>query len=556
MRKKLLIVTFMLATLAIFSKDYVKTSNGYGGKMEVKVSLNGEKIENIELLSHKESSPVVTRAFPILKERILGAQTPIVDSVSGATYTSFGVKRAVALALKEAGKDVGKISLKTKAPEKPIAYLEPVNTQIVIVGGGPAGLAAAISAKENGVKDVIVIEKLDILSGNGKFDMNFFDMINSEAQKKNGINDTVENFVKDNQNPMDTPERTLAQGEGAFVLDKWLRGMGINLNYNYSKRSHMAEADAYAGEAIQNGLEKRAKELGVDIRTGTKGLDLTVTNGVITGVKVQNKNNFYDINAKAVILATGGFSHNKKFLAKYASGAEKFATSNQLGATGDFVPVFEKHNLKIANMDKLSVFAFVLIPTRDLTGGGDGFILVNQKGERFTSEEVKGSTSLQKAADIKTQPGGYAYYIYDQNLYDSSYRLRKHTKQGLHIKADTLEELAKKINIPYETLLKTKEEYNKGVRGEMKDKFREKPFNREFKNEGPYYAAKVESAIHMTKGGVVANEKTEVLKNDGKIAKGLYAAGEVTNTSAAYSASVIFGRIAGKEAANFVKNPK
>lgn len=478
------------------------------------------------------------------------------DNVSGATYISFGVKRAVALALKEAGKDVGKISLKTKAPEKPIAYLEPVNTQIVIVGGGPAGLAAAISAEENGVKDVIVIEKLDILTGNGKFDMNFFDMINSEAQKKNGINDTVENFVKDNQNPMDTSERTLAQGEGVFVLDKWLRGMGINLNYNYSKRSHMAEADVYAGEAIQNGLEKRAKELGVDIRTGTKGLDLIVTNGVITGVKVQNKNNFYDINAKAVILATGGFSHNKKFLAKYASGAEKFATSNQLGATGDFVPVFEKHNLKIANMDKLSVFAFVLILTRDLTGGGDGFILVNQKGERFTSEEVKGSTSLQKAADIKTQPGGYAYYIYDQNLYDSSYRLRKHTKQGLHIKADTLEELAKKINIPYETLLKTKEEYNKGVRGEMKDKFREKPFNREFKNEGPYYAAKVESAIHMTKGGVVANEKTEVLKNDGKIAKGLYAAGEVTNTSAAYSASVIFGRIAGKEAANFVKNPK
>nr|WP_307776335.1 FAD-binding protein [uncultured Cetobacterium sp.] len=559
MKKKLLFLSALcLVTTLSFSKEksYVTKGNGYGGEIKVEVITDNGEIKDIKLISHKETSHIMSRAFPIIKDRIISAQTPIVDSVSGASYTSLGVKRAVASALKEDGKDFGRINMKTKAPEMPAAYLEPVQTQLVIVGGGPAGLTAAISAKESGIKDVILIEKLDILSGNGKFDMNFFDITNTEAQKKNGINDTIEKFVKDKTNKMDTPERTLAQAKGAFVLDKWFREMGIELNYNYGLRNHMAEKDAYAGEEIQDGLEKRAKELGVDIRTGTEGLDLIYNNGKFSGVKVKNKNNFYDINANAIILATGGFSHNKELLAKHAPGSEVLATSNQMGATGDFLPVFEKYDLKVDNLDVLSIFAFIMVPSRDLTGGGDGFMLVNQNGERFTNEQITGATTMTKAKDILAQPGGYAYYIYDQNLYDSSYRLQKHTKMGYHVKADTLEELAKKINVPYETLLKTRDTFNDAINGKTTDPFRDKPFKRTFKTEGPFYAAKVQSAVHMTKGGVVANENTEVLKENGDIAKGLYAAGEVTNSSAAYSASVVFGRIAGEQAAKFIKSDK
>ena len=553
MNKKIIFLLMVgaLATMTYSKeKEFIAKGNGFGGEIKLNVVTDGEKIVDLNVISDKETAPVMKRAFPIIKERILKAQSPIVDSVSGATYTSLGVKRAVASAMKEAGKDYGRITIKTKAPEQPVAYLEPINTQLLIVGGGPAGLAAAISAKESGIKNVILIEKLDILSGNGKFDMNFFDMINSEAQKSNGITDSVEKFVKDKSKANDTKERIVAQGKGAFVLDKWLRGMGIELNHNYSNRSHMAEKDAYAGEEVQTGLEKKAKALGVDIRTGTKGLDIIFTSGVATGVKVQNKNNFYDINAKAVVLATGGFSHNKELLEKYAPGSEKLATSNQMGATGDFMPIFEKHDLKVDNLDVLSIFSFILIPSRDLTGGGDGFMLINQNGERFTSEKTAG---IKTANDILTQPGAYAYYVYDQNLYESSYRLQKHTKQGYHIKANTLEELSKKIGVPEKVLLSTRKEFNAGIRGEKKDKFREVPFKREFKTEGPFYAAKVESAVHMTKGGVVANDKTEVIKENGKVAKGLYAAGEVVSSSAAYSASVVFGRIAGEEAANYIK---
>lgn len=552
--KNVILGTLLLASTC-FGAEKINTASagGFGGKVTVEVTTEGEKIKDLKVVSHKETAHIMDRAFPILKERILEAQSPIIDSVSGASFTSFAVKKAVADVLKKEGKDFGRITFKTKAPEQPAMIGKTVNTDIVIIGGGPAGLAAAISAKEAGADKVTIIEKLDILSGNGKFDMNFFDMINSKAQKANGVNDSVEAFIKDKSNPRDTAERTRVQAEGAYVLDEWLRGMGINLNYNYGLRNHMAEADAYAGAHIQDGLERKVKELGVDVRTGTKGLDFIMENGKVTGVKVQKKNLTYDINAKAVIVATGGFSANKALLAKYAPGSEKVETSNQLGATGDFVPVFEKNGMKMENMEVLSVFKMIISKTRDLTGAGDGFVLVNKNGERFIDETKSG---LPMAYTILEQPESKVFYIYDQNLYESAYRLKKHVAQGLHTKADTLEELAEKLEIPKDKLVATIDTFNKGVRGEVKDLFREKAFTREFKNQGPYYGVQVESAIHMTKGGVAANEKAEVLYENGEIVEGLYAAGEVTNTSAAYSGAVIFGRVAGESAAKFVKNKK
>ncbi|MBM6821993.1 FAD-binding protein [Fusobacterium mortiferum] len=556
--KKILLTLMLLCSTLTFSKEmkeYEGKGGGFSGEIKVKVVTDGEKIDDIKLISNKETSHIISRTFPIMRERILEAQSPIVDSVSGATYTSTGIKRAVGQAMKKAGKDFGRINFKTSAPEQPVAYLEPVNTDLVIIGGGPAGLAAAISAKEAGLNNIILIEKMDILSGNGKYDMNFYDLINSEAEKKAGVEDSVEKLIADNSNPYDTPERIRAQAEGAYNLDKWLRGMGIELNHYYSKRGHMAEKNAYAGEHIQDKMEQRVKDLGIDVRTGTKGLDLIMKDGKVAGVKVQNKNNFYDINAKAVIIATGGFSANKELLKKYVPGSEVFQTSNQIGATGDFIPVFEKNNFKVENLDRLNIFPFIISKTRDLTGGGDGFILVNKDGKRFTSENITYATRFETAQKILAQKDSAAFYIYDQRLYDSSYRLQKHTVLGYHTKAQTLDELADKLGIDKANLKATVEEFNKAVRGEKKDEFRDKPTKFEFSSQGPYYGVQVESAVHMTRGGVVANEKTQVIDNNNKVVEGVYAAGEVANSnSGAYSAAVIFGRIAGAEAAKYINS--
>lgn len=530
---------------------YEGTGMGYGGEVKLELITEGDKMVDIKIISDAETSPVMTRAFPVIRERILEAQSPIVDSVSGATYTSFAIKTAVAEAAKGYGQDFGKITISTQGPETEKRDLEPVKTKLLVVGGGPAGLAAAISAKESGIDDIILIEKLDILSGNGKFDMNFFDMINSKAQKENGINITVEDFMKMKESAADSKERVEVWAQGASELDEWLRSFGVNLNYSYGQTNHMAESDAYAGEHIQDGMEKRVKELNIDVRTGTKGLDLIFDGNKVVGVKVQHKNDHYDILADAVVLATGGFSANKELLAKYASGAEIVETSNQMGATGDFIPVFEENNLQLGNMDVLSVFKMINKRNRELTGAGDGFILVNENGDRFVAEN---SSGLSFAHTILEQPNGKAYYIYDQRLYESFYRLQKHNKLGYHEKADTLEELAEKLGINAENLIKSVDTYNKAIEGEIQDPFRESVFTEKFGETGPYYGVQVESAIHMTKGGVLANEKAEVLNTNKEVVVGLYAAGEVTDTSAAYSGAVVFGRISGKEAAEFIKS--
>lgn len=526
---------------------YKATASGYGGEMNVEVVVAGGKLSDITLADNHESSPVINRAFPVIKERILEAQSPIVDSVSGATFSSFAVKTAVADAAKQAGTDFGQITMTTAGAEKERADLAAVTTDLLIVGGGPSGLAAAITAKQEGVDNVIVVEKLDILSGNGKFDMNFYDLINSQAQKAAGNEITVNQFKESMKDAGDGAERLDVWANEEAVLDAWLRDFGVTLDYNNGSTNHMHNEESYAGEHIQDGMEAEVKRLGIDVRTGTKGYDLVVDEtGKVTGVKVQHDNEYYDINAKAVIVATGGFSVNSELVEKYAPAYKALATSNQMGATGDFVPVFEKLGYKLENMEKVRAFPYIIKVRRDLTSGGDQFLLINDKGERFLDENAG---DLKLANALLEQK---AYYVYDKTAYESNYRLRKQVKLGYITEAQTWEDLAKAIQVDAATLSANIETFNAAARGEAKDAYREKEIKREMDAEGPYYAVPVESARHMTKGGVSCNEMAQVITAEDKIVDGLYASGEVTWQSGGYSQSVAFGRIAARNAAAYI----
>lgn len=520
--------------------------SGFGGEMQVEVTVSGGVMEDIQIVSDHESSVVFNRAFPVIKERILEAQTPVVDSVTGATYSSYGVKKAVAEAMKQQGTEYGDITMSTQGPETEPVQGEDVNTQLVIVGGGPAGLGAAITAKENGVQDVLVIEKLDILSGNGKFDLNFYDVFNSEAQKANGVEDSIEKFMDDMKDAGNTPERLSVWAEGESVIDAWLRSFGVELNHNYGGRNHMKDKDSYAGEAIQDGMEAQAEKLGVEVRTGTKGTDLIFDGKQVVGVKVETKDSYYNIMADAVVIATGGFSNNKELLSKYAPGYEVLNTSNQMGATGDFVPVFEKYGMKLENMDKIRVIPAIIKPDRDLTNSGAGSIFINGSGERFVNERMG---ELEMGTAILDQD--VAWMVVDSKKILDNANVRKQVKNGKYLEAGTLEELADLMGVNKENFLKTVEAYNANAEAKTEDAFGQTP-ERAILPEGPYYACKVESAVHMTKGGVSANERAQILYEDGSVVDGLYGAGEVTWQSGGYSQSVVFGRVSGKEAAEYI----
>lgn len=543
----LMAAAVMMTGSVALADTYTVTGNGYHGEMSMDVTIENGVITDVVLGDNHETNVVIDRAFPVIRDRILAANTADVDNVSAATFSSYAVKTAVADAMKQAGMDAPEVK-RTNA-EKPATERAAESCDIVIVGGGPAGLAAAVSAKQtNPDKNVILVEKLDILSGNGKFDMNFFDMINTEAQKAAGNDEWVgeaglAKFLESKSTNGESAERIKVWADEEYTLDAWLRDMGVELNYNYGGTNHMAEDNQYSGEVIQAGLEKAAKELGVDVRPGTKGMDLVMEDGACKGVVVLNNDNeTYTINAKSTILATGGFCSNKELLAEYAPGYEVFNTSNQMGTTGDFVKIFEQNGFKTENMGKMSFFSNIIVPYRDLTGGADMNLLANKEGTLLENKSGKDRGTM-------IQENGAAFYITDKTGYDSFYRIRKHVALGYYSEGATLEELAEKLGIDAEGLKASVEQYNADAAAGAENAQIAAVPTRALDAEGPYYGVRVEGANHMTKGGVVCNENAQVLNADDTVVPGLYAAGEVTWQAGGYSESVCFGKIAGAQAA-------
>ena len=531
------------------AETYSATGSGYHGEMTVNVTIEDGKITDVELGDNHETNVVIDRAFPVIRERILEANTADVDSVTAATFSSYAIKTAVADAMQQAGLEAPKVAMQNA--EKTATERAAESCDIVIVGGGPAGLAAAVSAKQtNADKNVILVEKLDILSGNGKFDMNFFDMINTEAQKAAGNDEWVgeaglAKFLEEKSSNGESAERIQVWANEEYNLDAWLRAMGVELNYNYGGTNHMAEDNQYSGEVIQAGLEKAAAELGVDVRTGTKGVDLVMEDGACKGVIVTNNaGETYTINAASTIITTGGFCSNKELLAEYAPGYEVFNTSNQMGTTGDFVKIFEQNGFKMENMGKMSFFSNIIVPYRDLTGGADMNLLANNEGTLLPNK-----SGMDRGTMIKEQPNGAAYYITDKTGYDSFYRIRKHVGLGYYAEGATLEELAEKLSINAEGLKASVEQYNADAAAGAENAQIAAVPKRALDAEGPYYGVRVEAANHMTKGGVVCNENAQVLNADDTVVPGLYAAGEVTWQGGGYSESVCFGKVAGAQAA-------
>ncbi len=531
------------------AETYSATGNGYHGEMTVNVTIEDGKITDVELGDNHETNVVIDRAFPVIRERILEANTADVDSVTAATFSSYAIKTAVADAMQQAGLEAPKVAMQNA--EKTATERAAESCDIVIVGGGPAGLAAAVSAKQtNADKNVILVEKLDILSGNGKFDMNFFDMINTEAQKAAGNDEWVgeaglAKFLEEKSSNGESAERIQVWANEEYNLDAWLRAMGVELNYNYGGTNHMAEDNQYSGEVIQAGLEKAAAELGVDVRVGTKGVDLVMEDGACKGVIVTNNaGETYTINAASTIITTGGFCSNKELLAEYAPGYEVFNTSNQMGTTGDFVKIFEQNGFKMENMGKMSFFSNIIVPYRDLTGGADMNLLANSEGALLPNK-----SGMDRGTMIKEQPNGAAYYITDKTGYDSFYRIRKHVGLGYYAEGATLEELAEKLSINAEGLKASVEQYNADAAAGAENAQIAAVPKRALDAEGPYYGVRVEAANHMTKGGVVCNENAQVLNADDTVVPGLYAAGEVTWQAGGYSESVCFGKVAGAQAA-------
>ncbi|GGC78980.1 flavocytochrome c [Enterococcus wangshanyuanii] len=444
---------------------------------------------------------------------------------------------------------------------------------IVIVGAGGAGMTAALQAKEAGMNPVI-LEKMPVAGGNTIKSSSGMNASETKFQKEEGITDSNDKFF----------DETLKGGKGTndqellrFFVDHsadaidWLDTKGIELSNltitggMSEKRTHRPADGSAIGGYLVDGLVRNVKEEQIPLFVNADVTEITEKDDQVNGVKVKVEDGqTKEIKADAVIVTTGGFGANKEMLEEYDPKLKDYVTTNQEGTTGDGIKMIEKLGGATVDMKEIQIHPTVHQEKSFLIGEvvrGEGGILASQEGTRFVNEM---DTRDKVSAAITALPEKSAYLVFDQGVRDRAKAIDFYDEQGFVVEGKTIEELAKKIDMPEAALKETVEQWNKDVQAKSDAQFgRETGMDNDL-STGPYYAIKIAPGIHHTMGGVKINTKTEVLKEDGTAIKGLYAAGEVTGGlhganrigGNAVADIIIFGRQAGTEAATFASEQK
>lgn len=447
------------------------------------------------------------------------------------------------------------------------------NYDVIVIGSGGAGLSAGIVAKEAGA-NTVVLEKLPIVGGNTLISGGGLNAAVPEDSKKKGVEDSPELHAKQTLAAGDNradPElvKTLTQNAPESVA--WLKKIGVKFNPDIYQiygglwpRAHNPVGQS-GGDYIK-ACQNYAKKIDLPILTNHKVVGIireTPNSGRVLGVKVQvgKKVEYWKAN-KGVVAAAGGFAANGKMCALFDPRLEKLNTTNNVGSTGEVLGYIQDVNGLATGMDYIQCVPLVA-PGYKSSGNliqAIGYTMfVNKNGRRFVAEDER--RDVIRDATL-AQPGQVIYPITDSEGFAENCRYygdmnNNALKEGTLFKADTIEELAKKIGVPPEALKKSVEEFNSYV-DTKKDPLGRQERMLQFKiDKAPFYAGPIGQCRHHTMGGARIDTKARVLDRQTKVIPGLYAAGEVTGGihgsnrvgGNAIADAFTFGRIAGKSAA-------
>ena len=596
------------------SGDFTGTAKGFGGDVSVTLTLTDSVITGCTAEGKDETQGVGSQAIAKMPGAIAESGSIAVDGVSGATVTSTAIKEAAAAALTAAG--LNPDDYKTAVENNATAEDSTVDADVVVVGAGGAGMTAAITAAAEG-KTVVILESQSMVGGNsvratggmnaGKTvyqDENEFgesagvEKTLKTAAEKYADNETItalaktvsEQWAAYQANPtgyFDSVELmeldTMIGGKGindpelvetlcansADAID-WLDEHGITLHNVSSfggasvKRIHRpvnAEGKTVSvGSYMIPLLQENCEKAGVKMMLDTTATEiLTDANGAAVGVKATGASGeTVTVNAKAVVLATGGFGANLDMVVKYKPELKGFMTTNAPGIQGQGIEMAEAIGAATVDMDQIQIHPTVEANTAALiTEGlrGDGAILINEEGQRFIDEV--GTRDVVSAAEI-AQTGSYSWLVVDQAMADASSVIQGYIKKGYTVTGATYEELGKAMGVDAAAFAETMEKWNGYVEAKNDPDFGRTSFANPL-NTAPYYAVKVTAGVHHTMGGLKINANTEVLNEKGEVIPGLFAAGEVTGGvhganrlgGNAVADFTVFGRIAGAAASDY-----
>ena len=596
------------------SGDFTGTAKGFGGDVSVTLTLTDGAITGCTAEGKDETEGVGSQAIAKMPGEIAESGSIAVDGVSGATITSTAIKEAAAAALTAAG--LNPDDYKTAVEKDASAEDSTVDADVVVVGAGGAGMTAAITAAAEG-KSVVILESQSMVGGNsvratggmnaGKTvyqDENEFgesagvEKTLKTAAEKYADNKTItalaktvsEQWAAYQANPtgyFDSVELmeldTMIGGKGindpelvetlcansADAID-WLDEHGITLHNVSSfggasvKRIHRpvnAEGKTVSvGSYMIPLLQENCEKAGVKMMLDTTATEiLTDANGAAVGVKATGASGeTVTVNAKAVVLATGGFGANLDMVVKYKPELKGFMTTNAPGIQGQGIEMAQAIGAATVDMDQIQIHPTVEANTAALiTEGlrGDGAILINEEGQRFIDEV--GTRDVVSAAEI-AQTGSYSWLVVDQAMADASSVIQGYIKKGYTVTGATYEELGKAMGVDAAAFAETMEKWNGYVEAKNDPDFGRTSFANPL-NTAPYYAVKVTAGVHHTMGGLKINANTEVLNEKGEVIPGLFAAGEVTGGvhganrlgGNAVADFTVFGRIAGAAASDY-----
>ena len=596
------------------SGDFTATAKGFGGDVSVTLTLTDGAITGCTAEGKDETQGVGSEAIAKMPGEIAESGSIAVDGVSGATVTSTAIKEAAAAALTAAG--LNPDDYKTAVENNATAEDSTVDADVVVVGAGGAGMTAAITAAAEG-KNVVILESQSMVGGNsvratggmnaGKTvyqDENEFgesagvEKTLKTAAERYADNETItalaktvsEQWAAYQANPtgyFDSVELmeldTMIGGKGindpelvetlcansADAID-WLDEHGITLHNVSSfggasvKRIHRpvnAEGKTVSvGSYMIPLLQENCEKAGVKMMLDTTATEiLTDANGAAVGVKATGASGeTVTVNAKAVVLASGGFGANLDMVVKYKPELKGFMTTNAPGIQGQGIEMAQAIGAATVDMDQIQIHPTVEANTAALiTEGlrGDGAILINEEGQRFIDEV--GTRDVVSAAEI-AQTGSYSWLVVDQAMVDASSVIQGYIKKGYTVTGATYEELGKAMGVDAAAFAETMEKWNGYVEAKNDPDFGRTSFANPL-NTAPYYAVKVTAGVHHTMGGLKINANTEVLNEKGEVIPGLFAAGEVTGGvhganrlgGNAVADFTVFGRIAGAAASDY-----